>query len=551
MAVGAARADDHGHAHGTTPPAKSPAAQRLREALLEELDRGNLDRAVEMALKAASGTLNPAVHAECLHLLSSIARQSLRSKDYVIADKAVAAMLRLAPGDPAAVAMSKSIATARNELPGRLKDVRRWLAVEWYEPAFQTLSGAIALAPARRSELTEDYFTAAVGVGDDHYFTKNFREAFYAYDAAIQIQLSDKRSVKSSLAARWLQSMVFALVDDVDRASFSPQFWQAVMQRIAAAPKAGTGDAALRAMVRGLAAEDSGDAATAAREYTSVSAGDGAITGGGLAVADARRAAVAQLRRMYDPALSQRRAGIWRKRTGDDWRILEAPGFRIHHRNEKAARAVAEALVFHLERITELLDLPRGKVSWTLPCDVWLYQDKKQYEQVVHPVNDAVLASTDIRLRGNTLESHALHVTQSDPMLLSSTLAHELTHLVVGAVTKYRTLPGALAEGMALAAEPRGRQIQFARIHRGLRQRRTAAALLQLNDTHPSDAAFYAESAHLITRLRTRRGLVPLLSLPDRPTPQQIANAYDLADEAALDRLFAANPTDAAALTPR
>lgn len=551
LAVGGAWADDHDHPHGTPPPAKSPAAQRLREALLEELGRGNLDRAVEMALKAASGTLNPAVHAECLHLLSSIARQSLRSKDYVIADKAVAAMLRLAPGDPAAVAMSKSIATARTAVPERLKDVRRWLAVEWYEPAFQTLSEAIALAPDRRSELTEDYFSAAVGVGDDHYFTKNFREAFYAYDAAIQIQLGDRKPVKASLATRWLQSMVFALVDDVDRASFSPQFWQAVMQRVAAAPKASTGDAALRAMVRGLAAEDSGDAATAAREYASVAGGEGAISGGGLSVSDARRAAVTQLRRLYDPALSPRRAGNWRKQTGEGWRILEAPGFRIHHRNEKVARAVADALAFHLERVAELLGQPPGKIPWSLPCEVWIYQDKKQYEQAVHPVNDAVLASTDIRLRGNTLEAHALHVTQSDPMLLSSTLAHELTHLVVGAVTKYRSLPGALAEGMALAAEPRGRQIQFARIHRGLRQRRTAAALLQLNDTHPPDAAFYAESAHLITRLRTHRGLIPLLSLPDRPTPQQIAKAYDLADAAALDKLFAANAPDAAPPTPR
>ncbi len=112
-------------------------------------------------------------------------------------------------------------------------------------------------------------------------------------------------------------------------------------------------------------------------------------------------------------------------------------------------------------------------------------------------------------------------------------------------------MPGALAEGLALAAEPRARQVQFARIHRGLRQHRTAVALLQLNDTHPSDAAFYAESAHLVTRLRGKRGLAPLLSLPDRPTPQQIARAYDLADAAALDKLFAASAPDAAAPTPR
>lgn len=543
-AIGVAWAADDDHRHGNPPPAASPAAQRLREALLRELDQGQIDRAVEIALEAASGTQDPAIHAECLHLLSSIARQSLRTRDYVIADKSIAAMLRLAPRDPSALALAKSIAAARSALPSRMTEARRQLAVEWYEPAFQTFSEAVALQLDRRKELTEDYFNAAVGVGDDHYFTKNFREAFYAYDAAIQLLLGDRKPVTASLAARWLQAMVFALVDDVDRANFSRQFWQAVMQRVAAVPKASSGDAALRAMVRGLAAEDSGDDRSAAREYASVAAGEGAITSDGLPVAQARRAAVTQLRRMYDPALSQRRGGFWRKKPNDDWRILEAPGFRIHHRNERAARAVADALAFHLDRITELLEQPRGRLPWTIPCDVWLYHDQKQYEMAVRPVNDAVLASTDIRMRDDRLESHALHVTQSDPMLLSSTLAHELTHLIVGAVTKYRVMPGALAEGLALAAEPRGRQIQFARIHRGLAQHRTAAALLQLRETHPTDAAFYAEAAHLVTRLRAKGGLAPLLSLPDRPTVDQIAKAYGLVDEDALNQLIIQSNND-------
>ena len=183
-------------------------------------------------------------------------------------------------------------------------------------------------------------------------------------------------------------------------------------------------------------------------------------------------------------------------------------------------------------------------MPWPVPCDVWLYSDKAQYVKAVQPRTDAVLASSDIRFRGRALESHAIHVTQSDPMLMSSTLAHELTHLIVGAATEYRTLPGALAEGVALGAEPRCRQIQFARIFHDLPKHRTAAGMLAFNETHPADAAFYAEAANLVARLRTRHGLGPVLTLPDRPTPQQVAKAFNLVDSAALDQLISQTPAD-------
>ena len=548
--AGVVAAREDAPAKASPPATASPAAQRLRDALLRELERGNLHRAVELALQAAAASRDTAVRGECLSLLRSVARQSLRQDDYVAAEKALSAMLRLAPNDTAAAEMTRTIADARSALLSRLKEAKRFLEVEWYEPAFLTLGQAVALAPERRSELADDYFRAAVGVGDDHYFTKNFRDAFYAYDAAVQLRPADGSAAAARLTTRWLQSMVFALVDDVDRASFSPQFWRVVLHRVAAAPKASAGDAELRGMVRGLAAEDSGDTASAAREYADVAAGEGAIAGDGLSVMDARRAAIAQLRRMYDPDLSDRRSGIWRKRPSGDWRILEVPGFRIHHRNEHAARAVANALAFHFDRICKMLDRSRTQVPWPVACDIWLYHDKPQYINAVHPKADAVLASSDIRLRNGKLDSHAIHATQTDPMLLSSTLAHELTHVIVGAATGYRTMPGALAEGLALASEPRGRQVQFARLYGGLAQRRTAAALLKMSESHPTDAAFYAEAANLVARLRTQRGLAPLLNLPDRPTLKQVAEAYSLADSAALDRLITQTRTDSGGPAP-
>jgi len=527
----------------TPPKAASPAAQRLRDQLLQLLHRGELDRAVTLALDAAGKSPDPAIRSEGLSLLNSIARQSIQQDDYATADRTLSAILKVAPDNADALQMTKTITAARGALPARLREAKSWLAVEWYEPAFGVLGQAVALSPNRRAELTPDYLKAAVGAGDDHYFTKNFREAFYCFDAAIQTQIENGIAITPGLAARWLQSMAFALVEDVDRATFTPDFWKVVLRRVAAAPRAQSADAELRAMVRGMAAEDAGEQGPAAREYAFVAGANPAMAGDAGALSDARRAAVSRLRAIYDPSLSDRRAGPWRTRLSGDWRVLKTPGFRIHHRNEHAARGVADALAFHFDRVCQLLGRTREQVPWPVPCDIWLYSDRAHFVREVGPKSDAVLASSDIRLLGTKLESHAVHVTQSDPMLLSSTLAHELTHLIVGAATEYRTLPGAIAEGIALAVEPRARHVQFARIHRGLARRRDAAALLQFNETHPADAAFYAEAANLVARLSARGGIAPILSLPDRPTPDNVAAAYRLNGVRELDHLIAA-PAD-------
>jgi len=540
MGIGQVRADDP----ETTTRATSAAAQRLRDELLRLLQQGDLDRAVARALNAASQSQDAAVRAECVALLNSVARQSMRQDDYATADRALAAALRIAPKNDVARQMAKTVADERAESAAQLKNVAQWLELEWFEPPFRVLGRAMALSPERRDEWSADYARAAIGFGDDHYFTKNFRDAFYCYDTAIALVQAERKPISAALSARWLQSMVFALVDDVERATFSPDFWKMLMQRVNAATAAKQGDATLRLMIRGLAAEDAGHSTEANRAYfqvTGVNADQPGLHTTGDAV---RKAAINRIRQLYDPGLSARRSGPWRARLTGDWRVMVAPGFRIHHHNEHAAKQVAAALDFHFDRICKLLETPRDRLVWPTPCDVWIYSDKKHFADAVNPRSRDVLALSDIRIRGGKLDSHTIHVTQSDPMLLSSTLAHELTHLIVGAATGYRSLPGALAEGAALQAEPRARQIQFARLFRGLPRRRTAEALLQVGETHPVDTAFYAESANLAARLFARSGLAPLLSLKDRPEATDVVSAFKFKDMNELEQALAAKPPE-------
>ena len=84
---------------------------------------------------------------------------------------------------------------------------------------------------------------------------------------------------------------------------------------------------------------------------------------------------------------------------------------------------------------------------------------------------------------------------QADPWLLSSTLPHELTHLLITEMTRGSGPPLAIDEGVALQAEPAARRLMY-------RLRLDAAvpaptALLAAEQPPPDVEVFYAEAGAL------------------------------------------------------
>jgi hypothetical protein len=157
-----------------------------------------------------------------------------------------------------------------------------------------------------------------------------------------------------------------------------------------------------------------------------------------------------------------------------------------------------------------------------------------------------------IRLRGRELSEHIIHVSLDDPLLLSSSLAHELMHLMAGAVSGYRPLPGAIAEGLAIQAEPRCRHTQFGRLFAGSKRPRGLEALLAIGETHPKSPAFYAEAFRLVAVLKTKGGLGPLLdeagNLP--ASAGMLARQFGYGSRAQLEQAYLGKTRDPAANAP-
>ncbi|MBN2563801.1 MAG: hypothetical protein JXQ75_23025 [Phycisphaerae bacterium] len=498
-------------------PSNPNAAAELRRTVTEHLATGRIDA----ALREAQRTLedhqdDPAVRAEFVSLHLALARQMLTEEEFATADRALQAVVKVAPNHPEACRLATGIQTARREVPSRVQQAERWLILERFEPAFNTFRQARALIPERENEWTAVFVKAATGAGDDHYLCKNFHEAFYYYDAATRLSTGQPSRIPPSLVSRWLQSMVHALGEDVDRVSYPPDYWRMTLQRADAARPGGPEGEMMRTVLRGLAYENAGLLDRAASQYA-------AVLGGPVGALDpdvvrrGRQAALKRIRRWYDPRLSDRRSGLWANSEPGDWRVVETARFRIHHHNGQAAQRVADALPFHFDRVAAFLGRRGDQVPWERACDVYLHRDAEAFRKATGQQHD-VQAISVIRHRGHHLEGHEIHANQADPMLLATHLPHELTHLMQAAIVGYRPTVAAINEGIALHVEPRCRHVQFARLFGQSSKPRGVSALLAVGEVHPAEPAFYAEAHRLVSILLERsdggtvlaRSLAPL-----------------------------------------
>ncbi|NUQ48258.1 MAG: hypothetical protein HUU22_19770, partial [Phycisphaerae bacterium] len=249
------------------PPASRPggpasATSPLSERLSELLRRGKLEEAIRTVQEAYRRSPNDAaIRAEFVQLHMALAERLLRDERFADAERAAQAALSVEPTHAAARRLIEAIATARRDVSARVDEARRMIRLEWFEPAYDTLRQASALFPERRLEWAGDLLAAAEGAGDDHYFCKNFAQAFHYYDAVKHAG----RPVADSLRQRWLQSMVFALADDIDHRDFPIEYWHKTVTT-AEAFIGQRGDPVL-ALLRGLANEDLNDPRRAGENY--------------------------------------------------------------------------------------------------------------------------------------------------------------------------------------------------------------------------------------------------------------------------------------------
>lgn len=473
----------------------------------------------------------------------------MAEEQFALAEKTLEAAVRVRPADPEPHDLLRRITAGRAAAPARVKTVRQWLALEWYEPAFVTLRQAIALLPSRRSEWLADFYEASIGAGDDEYITKNFHAAAFYYDAALKLGDEIGRPPTTALLDRWLQCLAHAMARDVDRTIYPPEFWRLSLRRAATAGSASPDADKMLAILRGLAYENLGDSGKAADEYSRFL--ERPSTESTTDVTVLRKQVLRSLRRRYDVASCGRRKGFWQQADSGGPRVLQRGRFRIHHRNEQAARLVADATEFHFARIADLLSLDVGEISWQAPCDIFLYVDGRSFREALGHAED-VRAASVIDSSGRRLVRHEIHLHQQDPMMLSASLSHELAHLMIASQNEYRPMPAVISEGLALHVEPKCRRRQFARLFRDLPRPRKLGVLLNVSQTHPPEAEFYSEAYQFVDVLARQGGLGRVLDVNDNGvTIPQLAQRFHFASPADLEAAYLANSTGVKSEQPR
>lgn len=140
------------------------------------------------------------------------------------------------------------------------------------------------------------------------------------------------------------------------------------------------------------------------------------------------------------------------------WNELVTPHFRIFYYHPQLAARVANHLEYHWYQIQHSLAPTSFKGEWKIPCQVFIHPSKQQYLQTtgMDPWSEGV---SQLEHAPGRLKSHKIQLYQSAPLLSSSIVPHELTHVLYPWFMKYKgNLPLWLNEGLAMCSEPAFRQ---------------------------------------------------------------------------------------------
>jgi tetratricopeptide (TPR) repeat protein len=527
--------------------------------------RGNRVReALEIVRRALKDFPDDPVVQRCyVELHVSLARKMIDWEDYDEADRLLDAALAVSRAEIAAHDLRVELVTRRAEVNERVAEALAWLEMEWFEPAFTALRQARGLAPDRKKEWVTSYLAAAIGAGDDLYFTRNFREAFQRYDAAARV-IQDGEVGMEHLApcsAAALQCLVFELGPKSAVLTFGEQHWNAILQiarlmRDAAQRRPPENRDGIRKTILltelfldGVTLERARDLTGALKKYQTIvstvsKSGDlvqrfDEFAGRRDAVG-ARSVAIDAIRTLYSYDLSSRRTGTWQKTSSPDWQTIDGAGFRVHHRNETVGRRVSAALTFHFPKSARFFGRTPEAFQWSIPCDVYVHPDDSSFRKAVGEAAQAGPGVSSITLDGGKLRAHRIDLLQTDPMLLSSTLPHEYSHIMLAWATEYRPIPLVLREGVALHVEPECRGMQFRRLLPPRQQRRSVERLLDTADVLPADQpVFNAEAYALMARLLRRATMGDIITAcAAEDVKAALPRAVYLADLNAIDTLW-------------
>lgn len=489
-----------------------PGDPALRQELTRLVESGQTQRAVERvqsALREAPD--DPGVRHEYVTLHLALARNWLSQPRLDACLVAVDAILAVQPDHGPALAIQREVFAARARAGDQVPEIDKLLRLELFESALERIRETKALRPDLAERLASREQAAWLGAADDHYIARNFNEAFALYEHLLSVSASPPRDVPT----RWSISLALALSEDDLSQPVGPDVATRLLGRVTeVAPQ--TDELPIRPIIGGLLAERNGQYVDAGRNYA------GALgLPWQLPPADQRRATAAALREqavrhvcvVYDAGRTRRRAGTWRFVLPGVWKHRQTAHFDVYARNDLVAERMAEAAEFHFSGLSTWLGMADTR-SWDPRCELRIHTTPDDLHQETG-TDGGTQALTQTRIQGGRVLLRRVNLLQNDPWLLSSTLPHELTHLLLAELCPAAGLPLALDTGVALQAEPPARRLQFRRLLAPTIFK--PADLLVLTDMPREPLTFYARCDALTGWLLDHAGAVGLAGSDSAP----------------------------------
>jgi len=191
---------------------------------------------------------------------------------------------------------------------------------------------------------------------------------------------------------------------------------------------------------------------------------------------------------------------------------FDTENFTVYHYNEGLAREAGARIEIDRQRILS----ETGLTPWTGRAKIYLHRTQAEYTARTG-LPEWTGGVTKTARTGAHLSQMDIHSWQTSPRLLTSTLPHEITHLIIAENSADRALfPRCFNEGFAVMMEPKPHRDYYMNF---LRMRLKSQSFIPLSELivakdYPQDPEFfYAEGYALIEYLVQQKGLKETVSL--------------------------------------
>ncbi len=190
------------------------------------------------------------------------------------------------------------------------------------------------------------------------------------------------------------------------------------------------------------------------------------------------------------------------------WQVHESPNFRVYHHNRRLAEQAAEVAESVRTAQARRWGTAAAQSNWTPRCELYLYPTGKDFAEATSQPETAPGLST-ISNDGSRVVARRMSLRADNRLLLTATLPHEVTHVVLADLFAAQPIPRWADEGLAVLAEPEAElRHREADLKGPLDEGRVfeAGRLLAMDYPDPKDwRLFYAQSVSM-TRFLVEQG---------------------------------------------